>query len=50
MRLKTKEYKEIMQEENLTTDQICKSTGLSEFSLNWILDNGGFTSDAFLKL
>ena len=44
MRLKTKEYKAIMQEKNLTTDQICQSTGLSKFSFEWILDNG-FTSD-----
>ena len=49
MRLRTEAYKEIMQEKGLTTDQICKSTGLSEFSLNWILDNGGFTSDGTLK-
>lgn len=49
MRLKTKEYREIMQEKGLTIDQICKSTGLSEFSLNWILDNGGFTSNSTLK-
>ena len=49
MRLRTKEYKEIMQEKGLTTDQLCKSTGLSGFSLNWILDNGGFTSDGTLK-
>ena len=49
MRLKTEAYKEIMREKGLTTDQICKSTGLSEFSLNWILDNGGFTSDGTLK-
>ncbi len=49
MRLKTKEYKEIMQEKDLTAEQVCKSTGLSEFSLNWILDNGGFTSDGTLK-
>ncbi len=37
------------QEKGLTTDQICKSTGLSECSLNWILDNGGFTGDGTLK-
>lgn len=49
MRLRTKEYKGIMQEKVLTADQICRSTGLSEFSLNWILDNGGFTSDGTLK-
>ena len=49
MRLRTKEYKGIMQEKGLTADQICRSTGLSEFSLNWILDNGGFTSDGTLK-
>lgn len=49
MRLRTKEYKGIMQEKGLTADQICKSTGLSEFSLNWILDNGGFTGDGTLK-
>ena len=48
MRLRTKEYKGIMQEKGLTADQICRSTGLSEFSLNWILDNG-FTSDGTLK-
>lgn len=48
MRLKTKEYREIMQEKGLTIDQICKSTGLSEFSFNWILDNG-FTSDGTPK-
>lgn len=41
VRLKTKEYKEIMQKKELTTDRICRSTGLSEFSRNWILDNGG---------
>ena len=49
MRLRTKEYKGIMQEKGLTADQICRSTGLSEFSLNWILDNGGFTSDGTLE-
>lgn len=49
MRLRTEAYKEIMQEKGFTTDQICKSTGLSEFSLNWILDNGGFTGDGTLK-
>ena len=37
-----------MQEKELTIGQLCKSTGLSEFSLNWILDNG-FTSDGTLK-
>ncbi len=36
-------------EKSLTADQICRSTGLSEFSLNWILDNGGFTSGGTLK-
>lgn len=49
MRLRTEAYKEIVKEKGLTTDQICKSTGLSEFSFNWILDNGGFTSDGTLK-
>ncbi len=49
MRLKTKEYKEIMRRKGLNTDQICKSTGLSEFSFHWILNNGGFTSDGTLK-
>ena len=49
MRLRTKEYREIMQEKELTIGQICRSTGLSEFSLNWILDNGGFTSGGTLK-
>ncbi len=49
MRLKTKEYKEIMQKKGLSTDQICKSTGLSEFSFHWILNNSGFASDGTLK-
>ncbi len=49
MRLRTEAYKEIMKKKGLTADQICKSTGLSEFSLNWILDNGGFTGDGTLK-
>ena len=49
MRLKTKEYREIMQEKELTAEQICKSTGLSEFTFRWILNNGGFTSDGTLK-
>ncbi len=49
MRLRTKEYKEIMQEKGLTAEQICKGTGLSEFSFHWILNNGGFVSDGTLK-
>ncbi len=49
MRLKTKEYREIMQEKGLTAEQICKSTGLSAFAFRWILNNGGFTSDGTLK-
>ena len=49
MRLKTKEYKEIMQEKGLTLGMICSSTGLSLYSLNWILDNGGFTSNHTLQ-
>lgn len=44
MRLKTKEYRKIMDQKKLTPEQICMSTGLSLHSLNWILDNGGFTS------
>lgn len=49
MRLRTEKYKEIMRGKGLTADQICRSTGLSEFSLNWVLDNGGFTSEGTLK-
>lgn len=49
MRLKTKEYKEIMQKKNLTSEQICQSTGLSAYSLDWILENGGFTSENMLQ-
>lgn len=49
MRLRTKEYREIMQKKGLTEEQVCRSTGLSEFAFKWILDNGGFTSDEALK-
>ena len=49
MRLKTKEYRELMKEKGLTPEQVCQSTGLSAYSLNWILDNGGFASDSTLQ-
>lgn len=44
MRLNTKEYQKIMESKGLMLEDVCKSTGLSMYSLKWILDNGGSAS------
>lgn len=40
MRLNVSNYRDILSEKGLTDDQVCKSTGLSEKTLLWILENG----------
>lgn len=40
MRLNTENYQRILNEHGITNAEVCKSTGLTEMSLNWILDNG----------
>ena len=39
MRLNINNYNRILNEKGLKNDDICKSTGLSEKSLHWILEN-----------
>lgn len=39
MRLNVSNYRSILGEKDLTDDHICKSTGLSEKTLLWILEN-----------
>ncbi|MBR5129213.1 MAG: helix-turn-helix transcriptional regulator [Firmicutes bacterium] len=39
MRLHVDNYRRILDEKGLSDQQVCKSTGLSEKTLNWILKN-----------
>lgn len=39
MRLNVSNYRSVLGEKGLTNDQVCKSTGLSEKTLLWILEN-----------
>lgn len=39
MRLNVSNYRPILSEKDLTDDHVCKSTGLSEKTLLWILEN-----------
>ena len=39
MRLNVNNYQRILSEKGLNNGQVCKSTGLSEKTLNWILEN-----------
>lgn len=40
MRLNVNSYLDILSKSGLNNTDVCKSTGLSEKTLNWILDNG----------
>lgn len=40
MRINVNNYRVIVNRNGLTDADVCKSTGLSEKTLNWILDNG----------
>lgn len=39
MRLNVNNYQRILSEKGLNNEQVCRSTGLSEKTLNWILEN-----------
>lgn len=50
MRLNTKKYQELMAEQELTPEIICKSTGLGARSFQWIMANGFASEDAVERL
>lgn len=50
MRFNTKKYQELMAEQELTPEIICRSTGLGARSFQWIMDNGFASEDAMERL
>lgn len=50
MRLNTKKYQELMAEQELTPEIICRSTGLGSRSFQWIMTNGFASEDAMERL
>ena len=50
MRFNTKKYQELMTEQELTPEIICRTTGLGERSFQWIMTNGFAPEDAMERL
>lgn len=50
MRFNTKKYRELMTEQKLTPESICRSTGLGERSFQWIMTNSFASEDAMDRL
>lgn len=50
MRFNTKKYQELMAEQELTQEIICKTTGLGKRSFQWIMTNGFASEDAMERL
>lgn len=50
MRFNTKKYQELMTEQELTPEIICRTTGLGERSFQWIMTNGFVSEDAMERL
>lgn len=50
MRFNTKKYQELMTEQELTPEIICRTTGLGERSFQWIMTNGFASEDAMERL
>ena len=50
MRFNTKKYQELMADQELTQESICRSTGLGERSFQWIMTNGFASEDAMERL
>ena len=50
MRFNAKKYQELMAEQKLTPESICRSTGLGKKSFQWIMDNGFASEDAMERL
>lgn len=50
MRFNAKKYQELMAEQELTPEIICRSTGLGSRSFQWIMTNGFASEDAMERL
>nr|WP_295278305.1 hypothetical protein [uncultured Blautia sp.] len=50
MRFNTKKYQELMVDQKLTQESICRSTGLGERAFQWIMTNGFASEDAMERL
>ena len=50
MRFNGKKYQELMIEQELTPEIICRTTGLGERSFQWIMTNGFASEDAMERL
>ena len=50
MRFNTKKYQELMAEQELTSEIICRTTGLGARSFQWIMTNGFASEDAMERL
>ena len=50
MRFNTKKYQELMMEQELTPESICRSTGLGAKPFQWIMANGAVSEDAMKRL
>ena len=50
MRFNAMKYQELMAEQELTPESICRSTGLGKKSFQWIMDNGFASEDAMERL
>lgn len=50
MRFNAKKYQELMMEQELTTERICRITGLGAKSFQWIMTNGAASEDAVERL
>ena len=50
MRFNTKKYQELMTEQELTPEIICRTTGLGEKSFQWLMTNGFASEDAMERL
>lgn len=50
MRFNTKKYRELIMEQGLTPESICRGTGLGAKSFQWIMTNGAASEDAMERL
>ena len=50
MRFTAKKYQELMMEQELTVESICRITGLGAKSFQWIMNNGAVSEDAMERL
>ena len=50
MRFNAKKYQDLMMEQELTVESICRITGLGAKSFQWIMNNGAVSEDAMERL